>query len=228
MQQSGNLKSSAVRRSIQAGNRPGHPRFRTSVAWPALSGIVVLLLAGVALSVWSTATTPPEAGLNEVLGALLGASAAFFGCVIEADRRAFDLHPPAREDARAGIAFGAGIGFVLLLIAFGQTGQKVMDDEKLTALLVTGVAVQCACVPLLWSAAGRLQLFRDRVWLLGGFATASAVWGLAFNGDGPEPEMRLFTWNSLLVALALAIRLGLWGWLEFDSPRTDGAERRAA
>ena len=106
----------------------------------------------------------------------------------------------------------------LVFLAVGATAQAGREDISNGGEIVMFICLPTLLVStlLLWYSARAIQRTSLRVLLLAGFvfATAWAEWQSQTENRGGTEE-RALMFNSLLVALAVAIRLCVWGATEY-------------
>ena len=172
-----------------------------------------LLLSGGALSKFGEGFE----GTRDALCFLLLVSLPALAAAIEIDVRLKCLGSPIAEGARGLLGCSSFLAFVLFLVwaaeAMADSKSHEAGFEFLLCVLIVGT-----CGPLLWSAAGQLARTEHRLALLGGHVIATIALELAFDESNQDAEERFFLYQSVPVALAVALRLGVWGWREFNQP----------
>jgi len=153
-------------------------------------------------------------GLRAALLFLLLASLIAVSAAVELDVRLRRIGGNAAESARGMLGVSSFLAFVLFLIwaaaAFDRSAGRSAGVEFLLCALIIGI-----CAPLLWSAAKEIDQATYRCCLLFGFVIVTAALELAFDTNAGDAEERFFFYQSSLLALAIAVRLVVWGVKEF-------------
>ena len=109
----------------------------------------------------------------------------------------------------------------LLFVAVWITARAVREqppygDEMLMFVYLPTLLV---CAPLLWFSARAIRRIRHRALVLAGFVSVTTWVELQCHaGSRGDLEERVLMFNSLIVALAVALRLCVWGATEFRNP----------
>jgi len=146
-------------------------------------------------------------------------SMALVVLAIELDVRLARTARAGIEGARESLAFATCFALALYAIWLGIAAEEARV-RHLTEIVFVGMIVLAVSAPLLWFTARSLAVPRQRAILLGGFVAVTAAVELSFDFRSGEAEERMLTWHSLLIALALALRLVSWGLKEFRMPGT--------
>jgi len=208
--------------SLNTGDRAGKPLpdSRWPGAWVRLPLLVVCVLAVLLAALPEPRLRFAEAHdpVAHLLLLVMVPSMALVALAIELDVRLARTARPGIEGARESLAFATCFALALYVIWLGIAAEEA-KVSYLTEIVFVGMIVLAVSAPLLWFTARSLVGARQRALLLGGFVAVTAAVELSFDLRGGEVEERMFTWHSLLIALALALRLGSWGLKEF---RTTG------
>ena len=188
----------------------------------ALRALTVMPLAGVGLLLALPIFLPDfyiklgEGGEapHRALILLMLVGMAAFALAIELDIRLARKLGPRADDARTSLAISTSLTVILFVVWIGVAAEKARV-QAMDAILFVWMPVIGICVPLLWFTARTMVLGIHRAVLLAGFVGATAAVELGFTAQGGELDERIFTWHSLLIALALALRLWTWGIKEF-------------
>ena len=156
-------------------------------------------------------------GYSQILVPLSVTGAILLSTIILLDLRANErLSALSAADVRLALCVSALVSLVFL--AVWVTTQAGRDNSSYNGEIVMFICLPMllVCAPLLWYSARAIQRTSLRVLLLAGFVTAT-VWAecQCQTANQGSPEERALMFNSLLVALALTIRLCAWGATEF-------------
>jgi hypothetical protein len=211
-------------------------RRRLRVAAWLSSGLILVSIVGAAVwlaeaeggdSLNSSTRRPARAeaspDLPSFLLLLMTANASMLAWTIHLDSRAA-IHWLEDADFRVSVAVPP------LFAAAGVTAWAVAAAERLGIREAGGLTLfvclptLAVSAPLLWRSVLALRQPRLGALLLAAFVLATAgVERLCAVARGGEVAERAFTCNSMLIGLAIAIRLGVWGVTSFRSPRPQAA-----
>ena len=162
---------------------------------------------------------------NYQLLALLNVTGAVLlsGVILLDLRAAAKLSALTAVDVRVALCVSALV--TLLFLAVWVTAEAGHDNGFDCGAIVMFICLPMllVCAPLLWYSARAIQRTSLRVFLLFGFvvATAWAEWQCQVENRSSTEE-RALMFNSLLVALAFAIRLCVWGAREYRAAEGGG------
>ena len=130
----------------------------------------------------------------------------------------------AAADVRAMLCMSALVS--LLFLSVWVTAQTARDSPSDVGAIIMFICLPTLmlCAPLLWYSTRAIRRTSLRVGLLAGFviATAWAEWQCP-TADGGGIEEHALMFHSMLVALAVAISLCVWGATDFRT--TEGVGR---
>lgn len=150
-----------------------------------------------------------------MLQPLITGNLAVFLCWIWLDLRA----PGWSEedwDARFGIWFLAATMAAVSAVGSAAWAGVIEREPFVPFLLFLMGPVLVVTIPLLWSAARRIEQSWLRALILAGVVAASAIAQLGHNA-GNDAELRVFSVNSCLIGLAVTV--WLLTWAIFPAPR---------
>lgn len=163
-------------------------------------------------------------GFAQALVLLNVTGAVLLSAVILLDLRAVE-QLSARSAAEVRLALYVSALVSLAFLVAGATAQAVRDDSSDGGAIVMFICLPTlmVCAPLLWYSARAIQRGSLRPWLLAGFvmATFGAEWQCQTENRSGTEERALML-HSLLVALAVTIRLCVWGATEYRTAEGAG------
>jgi heme/copper-type cytochrome/quinol oxidase subunit 4 len=179
---------------------------------------VLTVLLGLIFEIWweSEAGGLSAASISQVLIPLMMGGTILLSAVIALECWAGEKLGTTASDFRTALGFSASVA--LTFLAVWVTAQAERNRVSAAAELVTFMClpVLLVCALLLWFSAKAIQSTPRRLLMLTVFTSMTALLELqCHNKDYGNAEEQLFSLHSLLIALALGIRLCTWGHKQF-------------
>lgn len=153
---------------------------------------------------------------SQVLMPLMITGAVVLAAAILLDLLAIERLPASTAADVRGVLSTSSIGSLAFLAVWVTAAARQQDyaGEMVMFLCLPTLTI---CGVLLWFTARAVKRVSLRALLLALFVLAT-VWveGQCQTATRGEAEDRIFMFNSLLVAFAVALRLGVWGATEFS------------
>lgn len=209
------MKSPDVRLIPPAPARvlPRVGRMPFELVWAAICPPLVALLTVILGSEWWERVVPENSDVNptHLLMPLMLGGMAVLSAVIYFDRRAVDAFHAHADRIRTTQGISAAITLIYLAVAVTALAGERRDSDAAVMVLFLCLPVLLVSAVFLWHTASMIQGFLRRALLLSGFViiTALVEW-LSARGGSRDPEERMLTLHSLLIALAFAIHLSTW------------------
>jgi len=173
------------------------------------------LLLGVLMGDWLE-TEPgnsSRANISQVLMPLMLGGTILLAAFISLDCWASEKLDSAAGEFRTALSLSTIVALTFLTV--WATAQAERNHVSYAGELVVFMCLPLllVCAPLLWFSAKAVQSALQRTLMLAVFTGATALVELqCYNQDYGNAEEQVFMVHSLLIALALALRLGTWWW----------------
>jgi len=183
------------------------------LAWAAICPPLIALLTVILGSAWWGKVGPENSDVNptRLLMPLMIGGMAVLSAVIYMDRRAVDAFHAQADRIRTTQGISAAVTMIFLVAAVTALAGERRDSDAAIMVLFLCLPVLLVSAGFLWHTASMIQGSLRRGLLLSGFViiTALVEW-LSARGGSRDPEERMLTLHSLLIALAFAIHLSTW------------------
>jgi hypothetical protein len=188
------------------------------LAWAAICPPSLAILTWILTGLWQDAGADEDSGkgISLLLFPLVLGGMTILAAVIYLDCRAVEKFRSAAGDIRVALGVSTAVTLIFLSVwTTAEAGRSHLQYAEELALFLC-LPVLLVCTPLLWYSARAIELSYRRLVMMALFVCATALVELKCqSGNLGNAEEQLFMWHSLLVALALAILLGIWGAKEF-------------
>lgn len=210
-----NMRSLVVRQNqpadVSGRLRLGRMSFEIAWAaiWPPLMAILVALIADV---LWENAAhdNSESTTARQLMPLMLGGM-AILSALIYFDCRAKEAFRSRADKIRTTQGISTAITMIFLAVAVVAQGDHRQASDTAALVLFLCLPVLFVCAGFLWHAATLIRGSFHRGLILVAFViTTALVELLSLREVHGNAEERLFMLNSLLVALAFAIHLGVW------------------
>jgi hypothetical protein len=193
------------------------------LAWaalfPPLVAVLTVLLTVSLLGDGETRNTHADFLIPLMLGSMAVLCATiFFDC------RATKAFRSRAAEVRTTQGISTGITLVFLAAVTTSQADHYRASDEAALILFLCLPVLFVCAGLLWHAATMIQSPFRRGLMLAGFVALTALVELqGFREVSRYADERLFMLNSLLVAAAFAVQLGIWSTRELGRRAKDAA-----
>jgi len=155
--------------------------------------------------------TKPGTSLSEVLIPLILGGMVLVSAVIALDCWADEKLGAFISDFRTALAISTSVALTFLAVWVTAQAERNQVSDAAEFVLFLCLPVLLVCSPLLWFSARAIRGTPRRLLLLTVFLAACALVELhCLNRDYRNSEEQLFMLHSLLIAVALTLRLGTW------------------
>lgn len=221
MKISDELVASEPARAVTAGNLERRDVFEMLLALvcpPLLAITAVILILGWIENVEGFVTSRDFAQnlvMLNVTGAVL-----LSGVILLDLRAAQKLSALAAADVRVALCMSALVSLLFLAVWMTSETERAGNPDLGAIVMFICLPMLLVCAPLLWYSARAVQRPSLRALMLAGFVMATVWAELQCQSErSNSAEDRVLMFNSLLVALAVAISLCVWGATEFRTPK---------